>query len=413
MIVERIKEKWEAFRRLKRKMGFIAALRYALKRLLFSFTAKGIDPSSQTNVISFYSYILSAPYGNKSGIVDSQDSINWVIPDFGVGSGGHLNIFRLVVGLEKHGFNCRIIIDGPSHFENPIAARECIRNLFFPVEADVYIGKETMPPAWATVATSWQTAYAVRDFQATKKKFYFVQDFEPLFYASGSEKVFAEDTYRFGFYGITAGQWLADTLQSDYEMETYAYGFSFDKNLYEPKLRRNNDSRCLFFYARPVTTRRGFELGMMVLAKVINQMPEIKVIFAGWDVSKYEITYPHLNAGIVPLEELADLYSQCDLGLVLSFTNVSLLPLELMASGCPVVSNNGPNVQWLLNNSNSLLVNPSVTDLSNAIVDIMKDERRLKKLRKDGLAFARSTSWDYEISELVNHIRGLQNASPA
>jgi glycosyltransferase involved in cell wall biosynthesis len=413
MISERLQEKWQAFLRLKMKMGLLAAVRYALKRLLARRTSKHLDPTPQTDVIGFYSYVNPIPFGDYPEFVDQHDTINWVIPDFGAGSGGHLNIFRLILGIEKQGFKCRVIIDGPSHFENPIAARESIRTLFFPIEADVYIGRESMSPAWATVATSWQTAYAVRDYQATRMKFYFVQDFEPFFYAHGSEKVFAEDTYRFGFHGITAGQWLADILRSNYGMKTYAYGFSFDKDLYEPKPRRNSDTRRLFFYARPVTQRRGFELGMLVLAEVIHHMPDVAVIFAGWDVSKYKISFPHLNAGIVPLEELADLYSQCDLGLVLSFTNISLLPLELMASGCPVVSNNGPNVQWLLNDSNSLIANPSVKDLSDAIIGLMKDQQRLKEQREAGLAFARSTSWDCEISKLVNHIRGLQNASPA
>ena len=36
-------------------------------------------------------------------------------------------------------------------------------------------------------------------------RFYLVQDFEPSFYAAGSEALMAEATYRFGFHGVTAG----------------------------------------------------------------------------------------------------------------------------------------------------------------------------------------------------------------
>ena len=49
-----------------------------------------------------------------------------------------------------------------------------------------------------------RTAYDVRNFHSTIHKCYFVQDFEPWFYASGSAASFAEETYRFGFVGITA-----------------------------------------------------------------------------------------------------------------------------------------------------------------------------------------------------------------
>ena len=57
-------------------------------------------------------------------------------------------------------------------------------------------------------ATGWETAYPVFNMKNPAHKMYFVQDFEPLFYGMGSKAVLAENTYRFGFYGITAGCWL-------------------------------------------------------------------------------------------------------------------------------------------------------------------------------------------------------------
>ena len=65
---------------------------------------------------------------------------------------------------------------------------------------------------------------------------------------------------------------------------------------------------------------------------------DIAVIFAGGDVSKFKIDFHHLNAGALSINELPDLYSQCDLALVLSGTNLSLLPMEIAACQCPLVS---------------------------------------------------------------------------
>ncbi|MEN8130550.1 MAG: glycosyltransferase family 4 protein [Pseudomonadota bacterium] len=404
-------EKWQAFTRLKRKLGLFPAVGYAVKRLLSFTNNRDQIELSKADIIDYYGFVVSKPFGMNAANTEGQATINWVIPDFGVGSGGHLNIFRLVHGLEKQGFSCHVVIDGPCQFSSAAAARKCIRTQFFPIEAEVSIGRESIPAAWATVATSWQTAYLVRDFQATQMKFYFVQDFESYFYANSSESVFAEQTYNFGFHGITAGQWLADTLSSKYGMHTYPYGFSYDRDLYEPKQKKESATRHLFFYARPVTPRRGFELGMLVLNEVMRKVPNLEVIFAGWDISGYEVNFPHVDAGIVPLKDLADLYSQCDLALVLSLTNVSLLPLELMASGCPVVSNSGANVEWLLNDSNTVLVKPNVKDLSEAIISLLEDNNRLQSLREAGLNFARSTSWDSEISRLVKYLGQLRHAS--
>ena len=59
----------------------------------------------------------------------------------------------------------------------------------------------------AVFATGWETAYPVFNDAGDARKCYFVQDFEPLFYPVGSEYVLAENTYRFNFFGITAGKW--------------------------------------------------------------------------------------------------------------------------------------------------------------------------------------------------------------
>ncbi len=49
-------------------------------------------------------------------------------------------------------------------------------------------------------ATSWETAYAVFNLQGEQlHKFYFVQDFEPIFFGVGSRYMLAEATYKFGF----------------------------------------------------------------------------------------------------------------------------------------------------------------------------------------------------------------------
>ena len=43
-------------------------------------------------------------------------TLNWIIPPFGKGSGGHLNIFRYIKYLEQLGYFNRIYIFGQSIF---------------------------------------------------------------------------------------------------------------------------------------------------------------------------------------------------------------------------------------------------------------------------------------------------------
>jgi len=365
---------------------------------------------SKRRVIEFYDFVRSRPVGNpiQAGSVQ-RTTVNWVVPPWGFGSGGHLNIFRFVHYLEQEGFDCRIVVVGEPQPLSSEQARKQINDWFFPLKGEVFLGIGSAPPAHITIATSWTTAYYVRAFQSTVHRCYFVQDFEPYFYAAGAEYAWAEETYRFGFFGITAGTWLKDKLAAEYGMRTEAFGFSFDSDLYAQRKRREPEIRRVFFYARPPTERRAFQMGMLVLDEVTRRMPDVKVIFAGWDISEYHIPYEHLNCGVVGLDELPDLYSQCDVALVLSFTNLSLLPLELMACGTPVVSNRAPCTEWLLNNDNSRLAAPTVEALADALCIVLKYPEEASRLRQGGFATAAATDWRIEARKVGDILRRLDS----
>lgn len=386
--------------------ALLKRISYVLQKIPHSLIFGKVD------VLEIYDFVR-LPYVSPALAVGqaSVNTINWVIPPFSQGGGGHLNIFRFVSYLEKMGFECNIIIMGSwrpvSAAKQSERAEKEIKKWFFPLRGRVYVGMENAPPAYYTIATTWRTAYAVRNFGATRHRCYFIQDFEPWFYAAGAEYAFAEDTYRFGFIGITAGTWLKSKIAADYGMETYSVGFSYDRDIYRQMPRREPDVKRVFFYSRPSTPHRGFELGLLVLAEVVRRLPDIKVVFAGLDLSSYHIPFEHQNAGLVSLSELPDLYSQCDVALVLSCTNLSLLPLEIMACGTPVVSNTGPWTEWLLNDQNACLATPTIDALANAVCSVLCDPIKAKRLREGGFAAIAVTDWQVEACEMAGILRGL------
>jgi O-antigen biosynthesis protein len=363
---------------------------------------------SKRDIIEFYDFVRLHPVGRPIE-VDSvkRSTINWVVPPWGFGSGGHLNIFRFIYYLEMYGFDCNIIVVGEPQPLSTEQAKKQINDWFFPLKGNVYLGIHNAPAAHVTMATSWTTAYYVRSFQSTVHRCYFIQDFEPYFFASGAEFALAEETYRFGFFGITAGSWLKKKLASEYGMRTEEFSFSFDNSLYMPKERREPETRTVFFYARPPTERRAFIMGLLVLDEVTKRLPDVKVVFAGWDISEYHIPFKHLNCGVLNTAELPDLYSQCDVALVLSFTNLSLLPLELMACGTPVVSNRALCTEWLLNDGNSKLAAPNVDALADAICSVLVSPTEMSRLRKGGFETVSSTDWQAQALKVVSIIRGL------
>lgn len=344
-----------------------------------------------------YDSILKAdwaihPYKPTAQKVKLPLRINWVMSPPRSG-GGHQNIFRFIKYLEDQGHTCRVYLYSTSDFPTIQELQEGMRMHYPETKAAASMrwleGK--MQLADAVFATGWETAYAVFNDKSAARKFYFVQDFEPYFYPVGSEYVLAENTYRMNFYGTTAGGWLSHKLSSEYGMKCDHYDFGTDINLY--RFENEKTRKEIFFYARPVTVRRGFELGIMALQLFHQQRPDYTITLAGWDVSDYHIPFPHKNLKTLTLGELSDVYNKCAAGLVISLTNMSLLPLELLASGVIPVVTDGPNNTKASNNPYIKFAHASPDALAQALIDVV-DKKDLPKYAKAAAASVKELSWD-------------------
>jgi len=367
---------------------------------------------NQKDIIGFYDFLYLTQKKPLLSSVSKEDiKLLWFIPDFGIGSGGHLNIFRMIQNLEKENVSSDIVICGNSQWGSSKIAKEMINNHFFKLSSKIFIVRDekeinNLGNYSFALATSWQTAYYVNCFAGCYQKLYFVQDFEPYFYSHGSSYAFAENTYKMGFYGISAGNWISDKLKSEYNMSCENFSFSYDRELYSKHKKKKANIKRIFFYARPPTDRRGFELGVLALNKLFEQRKDFAVIFAGWDISEYKIDFEYLNAGIVALDELSDLYAQCDVALVLSFTNLSLLPLELLASGCPVILNDGKNNTWIDSEKKLFhYTKPTINDIVKNLDEILSG--RINKDDNYIDNYLSQTSWEKEAIKVSNIIKSL------
>ncbi|MFC5930758.1 glycosyltransferase family 1 protein [Cryobacterium melibiosiphilum] len=292
----------------------------------------------------------SDPITVENGSVD----IAWIMSPPGLESGGHQNLFRFIDIAEKAGHRCSIYLYTTS--TTPVSFTD-IRGMLRTAAAypEVSASIEMYDPekgvktgTQAIFATGWETAYPAYLDASLAKRFYFVQDYEASFYPLGTESLLAENTYHFGFHAITAGGWLAHKLSTEFGMQTDHFDFAADKTHYSvTNLERRNE---VFFYARPVTPRRAFEFGLLVLAEFARIKPDVKINFAGWDVSNWAIPFKHTNLASLDISELNAVYNRCAAGLVLSLSNMSLLPLELLSSGVTPIVNDGPNNRMVSDN---------------------------------------------------------------
>lgn len=381
--------------------------RFTLKTLLYAEkwldgrtatkSVPAITPKHAIDTKVKYRDAIAADYTarkhNWIGTESKNLTLNWLMPPPGKGSGGHMNIYRFMQFLEEAGHTCRIYIytqNAPGRVSDIL---KLMGDSYPKLKAKmVWVDSgDEMEPADGIFATSWETAYASFNADTPGKRFYFVQDFEPYFYPVGSLSSLAENTYRFGFYGVTAGGWLAAKLKRDYAMDTDFFNFGADSELY--KLQNTGKRNEIFFYARPSTERRGFEMGIMALELFHREHPEVSINMGGWDVSDYDIPFPYNNLKTLEVEELNEIYNRCSAALVMSLTNMSLLPLELLSSGTIPVVNDGENNRLVSNNSFIAYSPNNPVALANHLAEIV-ERSEAEVYAQKASASVQSTTWE-------------------
>jgi O-antigen biosynthesis protein len=261
------------------------------------------------------------------------------------------------------------------------------------LEAEVYDASDGIADSHGIFATSWETAYKVLTSEARGTRFYLVQDFEPAFYPAGSEALMAEATYRFGFHGITAGAWLAALLRREYGMPADHFEFGCDLERYGRGGERQGNGICV--YSRPTTARRAFELCLSALDLFSERHPDVDVHLYGEDVRIPRLPFRATQHGQLTAAELNRLYNRCVAGLVISATNVSLVPHEMLAAGCIPVVNDAAQNRMVLDNPHVAYAPATPFDLANALsllVDRPDEER--EATARTAAASVHGKSWD-------------------
>jgi glycosyltransferase involved in cell wall biosynthesis len=264
-----------------------------------------------------------------------------------------------------------------------------------------------MRPSEVCIASSWETAYAVRDFDACRRKLYFVQDYEPSFFPASSEMMLAEATYGFGFECLCAGRWLARRMR-EYGNRAESFSLAYDPAIYfagpEPFRRKR-----VVFYARHETRRRGTELGLLALALLKGMMPDVEVLIFGSDSLPYELPFEFTPAGILSERELAGLYRGAAAGLSVSLTNYSLVPQEMLACGLPVVEMDLPALReaYPERGRGIRLAAPTPAGIAGALSEVLAlPEAEMLRARGDASRLVRDLSWADARRTLLDFIAG-------
>jgi hypothetical protein len=271
--------------------------------------------------------------------------VAWVCTPPAPGSGGHTTMFRLADALVAAGHHSTVYL--MDRHEGEFSRHlDRVRTGWPTLRSEVRDLADGIADCHAVFATGWESAWTLLGTSALGLRCYLVQDFEPSFYAAGSEYLLAEATYRFGFTGVTAGRWLPTVLEA-YGMEARPFNFGCDLETYH--LSASPSGRAgVCYYCRPSTPRRAHELAVAGLRLFASRNPATPIHFYGERVG--DLGFAVQQHGNLSPQQLNELYNDCAAGLVLSATNVSLVPHEMLASGCTPVVNDAPQNRLVLAN---------------------------------------------------------------
>ncbi|MFN9323648.1 MAG: glycosyltransferase [Holosporales bacterium] len=335
-----------------------------------------------------------------------QDAVFlWYVPYWeNMWGGGHFTIFRFAHLISKTNKNILYVFNWEKHYKS----REQLINEFKIAfgndhKIEIVFDIEEAPENHVAIATTWESVYHVIQSSKNKKKFYFMQDYESCFYAFGTRSIQANATYELGLHGITGGTWLKQCFES-HGGKANNYIFSADRDIFYPKNDLGSEIKRLFFYGRPTTERRCYELGVNILQQINLKFPDIEILVAGLDNLK-QLPFKATLLGNLTLKQTGNLYRTCDVGIALSATNLSYIPVELMACGVPVITNNGKNTEWFCKNKiNAITCDP----FPSAFVDALTELKNSKNLRttiiNGGLATIAETSWEQEAEKITSYI---------
>jgi len=327
--------------------------------------------------------------------------ISWVIPDFVLGAGGHLTIFRTVQFLEKFGHYQTIWIQGARNHPNPLTAKATInrhyRQLGDRVNVRFLPDDIRQLSGDVIIATDFWTAFPVAQATNFKERFYFIQDYEPYFHAMGDSYLLAESTYGMGFSALCAGKWLLSKAQQ-HGMWARSWDLAVDREHYYPPKRPKQSSsskkpRKIVFYGRSYTPRRAVALGIAAFEELARRRKDFVVQIFGEEPGK-TFNFPNNQLGILSPAELGKLYRGADLGVCFSTTNYSLVPLEIMACGAPVVEVDAESARTAFPEGSVAFATPTPQGVADAIEKLLDDEAACAAQVERAFEFVDGLDWE-------------------
>lgn len=217
---------------------------------------------------------------------------------------------------------------------------------------------------------------------------YYIQDFEPWFFAEGSnERLQAWESYSIipNIKCFTKTEWNRQQLIKHLNVQSEIISPSVNTDLFRPTLHRSNSGMlAITAMIRPETPRRSPELTMRVLKAIKQKYKEdIEIITFGCNpdsgiIQENSRDFEFRHLGILNPEQLSELFNRSHIFIDMSsFQAMGLTGMEAMACGnIALLPQNGGSGSFVKHQVNGFLIDTSSMDECLDCMDWIFENRK-------------------------------------
>jgi glycosyltransferase involved in cell wall biosynthesis len=336
-------------------------------------------------------------------------SVMFVLPSGG-GGGGSNSVAQEAMGLARLGVDARLAVNAPNHAKF-VAGYPELEALKVPVIS--YADAAELAPHMAScrvvVATTNRSVFDVNharvemlktDPKAPVKFAYYVQDYEPLFYAANSEawtKAYQSYVVLKDAMLFAKTKWLCDIVYANHGIRVSKVTPSIDHDVYYPDLKHRNEKLVIAAMLRPATPRRAPWRTVRIMEAIAKKYENVSMQVFGVTEEELAVAGIELppnvkNWGVLRRAEVPELLRHTDMFLDLSdYQAFGRTGLEGMACGCiPVVPVLGGTAEYAVHGRNAFVVDTRSDDEILKAVDtfVAMDANSRAEMRQQALETA-------------------------
>lgn len=338
-------------------------------------------------------------------------TIAFVIAGVGAYGGGITSILRLGTYFSNAGYNVYFIAYGSQ--SSSAMQKEAISNLS-DCKGNFIEWKDRYSVSFdVVIATFWRTVYYMSDIPGYKM--YFVQDYEPFFYNRGDNYLLAKHSYDVGCHMVSLGRWNKDMILKegvgDYKIDCIDFPYEPKEYSYKKRDFKIYKSKRKIRFAVYITDndRRLPFLTQQIMEKIKNgfslKQIDAEIFYFGCD-KKFPIKNG-INLGRLNKSNLEKLYHAVDFGVVMSLTNISLVPFEMIATGLPIVELDEGSFKDFFLSECAILTDYTGSMVFEKIWDMIQHPEKLDRMQIEGVKSLSDFSWEKTSNQFLDIIKSL------